>query len=195
MGKNKTLMRLKQSLYWYNMNQDSDEYVRSCGVCNINKRPNVKPRASLQSFHAGHPMERVHLDSLGPFNTCALGNNYVLVMVDQFSKWVDLAALPDQSAMKVAWQFVLHFIVTFGFPLEIFTEQGKNFDSNLFKALCDVLQIAKRRTTPCHPSPNGQVERYNRTILQMIRYCIEKKPEFWDRDLPLLAMTLHSTVI
>jgi len=194
MGQDKTLMRLKQSFYWYNMNQDSDDYVRSCGVCNTNKRPNVKPRSSLQSFHAGHPMERVHLDILGPFNTSALGNNYVLVMVDQFSKWVELAALPDQSAMKVAWQFVLHFIVTFGCPLEIFTDQGKNFDSNLFKALCDVLQIAKRRTTPYHPSSNGQVERYNRTILQMIRCYIEKKAEFWDRDLPLLAMALHSTV-
>ena len=85
------------------MNQDSDDYVRSCGVCNTNKRPNVKPWASLQSFQAEHPMESVHLDILGPFNTSALGNNYVLVMVDQFSKWVELAALPDQSAMKVAW--------------------------------------------------------------------------------------------
>lgn len=96
--------------------------------------------------------------------------------------------------MTVAWQFVLYFIVTFGCPLDIFTNQKKQFDGNFFKVLCDLLQITKRRTTPYHPSSNGQVEHYNRTILQRIRCYIEKKAEFWDRDLPLLAMALHSTV-
>ena len=78
--------------------------------------------------------------------------------------------------------------------MEVHTDQGRNFDSNLFQALCDELQIAKNRTTPYHPSSNGQVERYNATVLQMIRCFIEKDNKNWDRDLPLLARALHSTV-
>lgn len=139
-------------------------------------------------------MERVHLDILGPFNTSESGNNYILMMIDQFSKWTEMAALPDQTALSVAHKFLIHFVVTFGCPLEVHTDQGRNFDSNLFRALCDELQIAKTRTTPYHPSSNGQVERYNTTVLQMIRCYIEKDKRNWDKDLPLLAMALHSTV-
>jgi hypothetical protein len=43
-------------------------------------------------------MERVHLDILGPFNTSEDGNRYVLMMIDQFTKWVEMAAIPEQSA-------------------------------------------------------------------------------------------------
>ena len=139
-------------------------------------------------------MERVHLDILGPFNTSNSGNNYVLMMVDQFTKWVEMAALPDQSAESVAEQFLVHFIVTCGCPLEVHTDQGRNFDSDLFRALCSALDIAKTRTTPYHPSSNGQVERFNTIVLSMIRCYIEKKNRSWDRDLPLLSMALHSMV-
>lgn len=150
---------------WYNMSRDCIDYVTSCGTCNQNKKPNVKPKASLGQFHAGFPLERVHLDILGPFHTSEDGNNYVLMMIDQFTKWIEMAALPDQCALSVAQKFLVHFVVTFGCPLEVHTDQGKNFDSNLFESLCEVLKIAKTQTTPYHPSSNGQVERYNTTVL------------------------------
>jgi transposase InsO family protein len=139
-------------------------------------------------------MERVHLDILGPFNTREDGNSYVLMMINQFTKWIEIAARPDQCALSIAQKFLVHFTVTFGCPLQVHTDQGKNFDGNLFKSLYEALQIAKTRTTPYHPSSNGQVERYNTTVLQMIKCFIEKKNRKWDRDLPLLAMALHSTV-
>ena len=66
MGQKKTLDRLTQSVLWYHMAHDSEPYAKSCGICNQNKKPHVKPRAALKSFHAGFPMERVHLDILGP---------------------------------------------------------------------------------------------------------------------------------
>ena len=194
LGQQKTYHRVRQSFYWHNLSQDCTEYVKGCSICNQNKKPHIKPRAALKSYHAGFPMERVHLDILGPFNTSESGNNYILMMIDQFTKWIEMAALPDQTAASVAYKFVTHFIVTFGCPMEVHTDQGRNFDSNLFQALCDELQIAKTRTTPYHPSSNGQVERYNTTVLQMIRCFIEKDSKYWDRDLPLLAMALHSTV-
>ena len=43
-------------------------------------------RAEMLKYHAGAPMERVHLDFLGPLPRTARGNEYVLVMVDQFTK-------------------------------------------------------------------------------------------------------------
>lgn len=105
-----------------------------------------------------------------------------------------MTALPDRTELSVAHRCLIHFFVTFGCPLEVHTDQIRNFASNLFWALCDELQIAKTRTTPYHPSSNEQVERYNTAVLQMIRCDIEKDKMNWDKDLPLLAKALHSTV-
>ncbi|CAG2185028.1 unnamed protein product [Mytilus edulis] len=98
LGQKKTLDKLKQAFLWYNMRKDCDDYVSTCATCSQNKKAHVQPRAPLRQFHAGYPMERVHLDILGPFNTSNSGNNYVLMMVDQFTKWVEMAALPEQTA-------------------------------------------------------------------------------------------------
>ena len=71
-------------------------------------------------------MERVHLDILCPFNTSESGNRYILMMVDQFTKWVKMAVIPEQSTLLIAQKFVVHFITTFGCPLEVHTDQGRN---------------------------------------------------------------------
>ena len=93
LGQKKTLDRLKQSFYWYGMSRDSDVYVKRCKTCNVNKKGNRTPRSALGMYQAGYPMERVHLDILGPINPRSKsGLAYILVMVDQFTKWVELAA-------------------------------------------------------------------------------------------------------
>ena len=122
LGQQKTLERLKQNYMWYNMACDFIEYVKSCSTYNQNKKPHVRLRASLGTYHSGFPMERVHLDILGPFNTSEDGNSYVLMMIDQFTKWIEIAALPDQCALSIAQKFLVHFIVTFGCPLQFHTD-------------------------------------------------------------------------
>ena len=99
------------------MSKDSSIYVQQCSSCNKNKKGNRTPRSALGSYHAGYPMERVHLDILGPINPRSKsGSTYILVMVDQFTKWVELAALPAQNAELTAKAFLKHFIKKFGCP-------------------------------------------------------------------------------
>ena len=73
----------------------------------------------------------------------------------------------------------------------VHTDQGRNFESDLFQAFCKVLEIAKTRTTPYHPASNGQVEVFTRTILQMIIAYVSPGVKDWDEHLPL-SMALHS---
>lgn len=193
LGQKKTLDRLKQRFYWYGMSKDSDICVKQCSNCNKNKKGNRNPRSGLETYHAGYPMERVHLDILGPINPRSKsGSAYILVMVCQFTKWVELAALPAQNAELTADAFLKHFVVTFGCPLEVHTDQGRNFQSDLFQAFCKVLEITKTRTTPYRPSSNGQVEVFNKVILQMIRSYVSRGLKDWDEHLPLISMALHS---
>ena len=59
-------------------------------------------------------MERVHIDILGPLNETSKHNKNILVMVDQFTKWVELKALPEQSAESVARAFIEEFVCRMG---------------------------------------------------------------------------------
>ena len=192
LGVAKTRSKLQQSFIWYGMGRDCKDYIYSCHICRVNKKVSPKPRAALGSYHAGLPMERVHFDILGPLPVSNKGNVYVLVIIDQFTKWVESYALPDQKAESIAEKLVFEFISRFGCPLEIHTDQGRNVDGSLINSICSLLQVRKTRTTPYHPSSNGQCERYNRTILQMVRCFMTGNVKDWDVHLPILMGALRS---
>jgi len=117
------------------------------------------------------------------------------MIMDQFTKWLEVFPLSDQIAKTVAKVTVDMFISRLGCPIEIHTDQGKNVDGNLMRCLCELLQITKTRTTPYHPASNGQVERANRTILQTIRCYLGKKQNEWDKHLQQLAGAIRATEI
>ena len=192
LGQTKTIEIAKKSFFWYNMSTDCKNYVASCAACSVHKKPRVWPRAGLRKYHAGAPMERIHIDILGPFTASAAGNVYILMIVDQFSKWFECYALPNQTAETIVEKVVNEFIARFGCPLYIHSDQGKNVDGKLVRAICDLLEITKTRTTPYRPAANGQVERYNRLLLQMVRCCVKGATRDWDKYLPQLAAAVRS---
>ena len=82
--------------------------------------------------------------------------------------------------------------MTFDCLFEVHTDQGIKFESGLFQAFCKVLEMTKTRTTPYHASGNGQMEVFNRVILQMIRSYVPRGKNDWNENLPLISMALHS---
>ena len=145
LGKTKTLDRLKERFYWYEMSRYSNLYVKQCSVCNQIKKENRKPRSSLESYHAGYPMESVHLDILGPINLRSRsGSSYILVLVDQYTELIELTALPTQNAELTTKAFLKHFIVTFGCPLEVHTDQGWNSDLTCSRLFADLWRSQKQ---------------------------------------------------
>ncbi|VDI47499.1 Hypothetical predicted protein [Mytilus galloprovincialis] len=174
-GQTNTIERLKQNYIWYGLRENARNYVKSCHTCNVNKKANVKPKGPLGQFHAGIPMEKLHMDILGPLHESSSANKYVLVLVDQFTKWMEMFPLPNQNTITVAKRLLDGFISRLGCPVQIHTDQGKNVDGQMFHDICRLLQIVKTRTTPYRPCSNGQVERFNRTILQAIRCYLKGK--------------------
>ena len=193
-GREGTRSRLKASYYWYTLSQDVQSYVAGCLLCNKNKHTNRKGKYPMIVYQAGYPLEKVHMDFVGPLPQTPGGNKFVLVIVDNFTKWCELIPLPNQEAEITAKAAIQHFFSRFGCPLELVTDQGRNFEADLFKAVCDTLGIHKMRTTAYRPSANGQSERMNRTFYQILRCFVNEKQTNWDEILPLAAAAIRSSV-
>lgn len=77
-------------------------------------------------------MDRIGNDIVGPLPVTNDGNEYVIVLCDYFTKWVEAYAVPDHQALPVGDKVVNEFICTFGVPKQIHTDQGREFESELF---------------------------------------------------------------
>ena len=121
-------------------------------------------------------MERIAIDVFGPLPETDNGKKYLLIAMDYFTKWPEAYLLPNQEATTVANVLIGEFFSRMGIPLEIHSNQGRNFESNVFQEICKLLHIKKTRTTPAPPVRwNGRVTKsYNRSSTGNI--CV-RKPE------------------
>ena len=149
---------LDRYFHWHGLAEDFCRAFSSTFVGHVGRKRRL-PKAPLQSYIAGAPMDRIQIDLLGPLPESTSRNKYVLVIIDQFSKWVQAYALPHQGSELVAEKLVKEFIAVFVVSLELHSDQGSSFQSELFKELCRPLQILQTKATPYHPTSNGQVER------------------------------------
>ena len=114
-------------------------WVEKCDTCASVKKPPQKPRALLGQMPVGAPMDRLAIDILGPLQLTPRGNWYILLVTDHFTKWVEIFAVPDQSATTCAEVILNEVIARFGCLLSQHSDQGKNYKSKIFAELCKLL--------------------------------------------------------
>lgn len=102
--------------------------------------------------------------------------------------------MPNKEAKTVAEIFVTEFVLRFGAPRTLHTDQGRNFESQLFQHVCSLLDIHKTRTSPYHPSSDGLVERLNRTLTTMLSKFVNPNQLDWDLVLPYVMMAYRRSV-
>ena len=173
LGVKKTVHKTKRKFYWYRLKESVRNWIRKCAKCGARKLPHKTPRATLQDYRVGAPMDRLVTDILGPLPISEQGNRYILLVGDQFSKWMEAYAIHDQTAETVAHKIVYEFISRFGTPLDLHSDQGRNYESNLFRSVCKLLEINKTRTSPYHPSAKGQAEKFNQVLVDMISAYVD----------------------
>ncbi|CAG2223500.1 unnamed protein product [Mytilus edulis] len=139
------------------------------------------------------PCKRMAIDILGPLPISVNNNRYLMVVQDYFSKWTEAIPIPDIEAVTVAKKFVERIVTIFGVPLSIHSDQGSNFESNVFKEMCIILGIHKTRTTPFRPKSDGMVEKSNSTIETMLSAFVSKHQRDWDEYIYLLMLAYRSS--
>ncbi|GFT68536.1 retrovirus-related Pol polyprotein from transposon 412 [Trichonephila clavipes] len=192
-GVMKNLQKVRERFYWNSVQSDVEKCCRTCDPCAARKGPKKRTRGRLQLYNVGAPFERITFDILGPLPRSSDGNNNILIVMD-FTKWPEAYPIPDQEATTVAEVLIQHWISRFGVPLQLHSDQGRNFDSAVCKRRCEILAIDKTRTTALHPQSDGMVERFNRTILNSLSLLVSSNQQDWDKKLPFFLFAYRSAV-
>lgn len=192
-GVNRTLDSIRKKFFWVTCKFDVENWCKCCSVCFSRNGPVHRTKGELQIYNVGFPFKRIAIDVLGPLPRSSNGNRFVLVITDYFSRWPEAIPIPNHQAITVAETLVTHVISRFGVPLEIHSDQGREFESQVFEETMKLLGVHKTRTSPLHPQSNGMVERLNRSILNYIAKFVSDNQKDWDRWLPLFLLAYRSS--
>ena len=164
------------------MARDVETHCRECEECQKSKLP-IPTRAPLVNVPIGRPWQMVATDILEvPLSN--RNNRYLLVVQDYFTKWPEAIPIPDQTAARITKEMVKLFC-TYGIPDIVHSDQGRNFESTIFRQTLEAFGIKKSHTTAYHPEGDGMVERLNRSLLQLLRTYTQRQDE-WEQHLPLV---------
>ena len=186
----RTLSLLRERFYWPGMQEEATQHVLKCSRCLRRKTP---PQvAPLQPILVTQPLELVHMDylSLEP----SKGNiENVLVITDHFTRYALAYPSKTQTAQATARILWDNFICHYGFPEKFISDQGRNFESDLIKELCKIAGVKKVHTTPYHPQGNGQCERFNSTLCNMLGTLSEEEKSDWESHLGCMTHAYNCT--
>lgn len=191
-GIERTTELLRLRCYWPGMTADVVRWCQECERCQLAKDTRPVAPSFMGHLLAARPNEILALD-FTLLEPSASGHENVLVLTDVFSKYTLAVPTRDQRAATVAKILVEEWFCKFGVPVRIHSDQGRCFESLLLQQLCNFYGVQKSRTTPYHPAGNGQCERFNRTLHNLLRTLPVSRKRDWVACLPQLLFCYNST--
>lgn len=187
MGIHKTYERTVQRFYWKGMFRDISEYVLSCKKCQQRKHPKKTPIIpSMSEIPKGGPWSEISFDALGPLPETSNGNKHIIVFMDRLTKSSELFAVKDVKEQTIAKLIVNDIIPRHGCPSTILSDNAPSFNSELLQQIYCLMNSKKLLTSAYNPQGNGQVERFNETLVTMLTHYVTKYQTDWDEYLNIV---------
>ena len=190
-GRDRTLDLVRERFYWPRMSSEVENYVKQCDRCLRRKAP-TNVRTPLVNIKTYQPLELVCMDYLS-LETSKGGFNYILVITDHFTRYAQAIPTKSISAKTTAEAFFNSFVVHYGFPKRIHSDQGGSFEGEIVKHLCKLTGMEKSRTSLYHAMGNGSCERYNRTLLNMLGTLKPDQKSDWKAHIAPLVHAYNCT--
>ena len=174
---------------WKSMQKQIGDWVKTCVPCQSSKiHKHVK--APLQQFNIPHRrFDHIHVDIVGPLPP-SNGFTYLLTIIDRFSRWPEAIPLNDITSATCAQALVSHWIARFGIPMDLSSDRGTQFTSQLWTSIAQLLGIQLHHTTAYHPQSNGLVERFHRHLKAALRARLSSPN--WTAELPWVLLGIRT---
>ena len=193
MALEKTMKRIQDIYVWPGMRKTVREYIAKCAICiTRHGRPPSPPMSDMPLPTI--PFDTIGLDLMGPLATSHNGNKYILAIVDHCSGWAEAIPLPDKRCATVENAIMEHLFPRHGWPRIIIQDNGLEFNNKDWLEDLRRHGTEVRKVTPYHPQTNGKVERFNRSIKEMINRLVNNRPSDWERQLNS-ALLAHRNVV
>ena len=192
----KTHKRILQRFWWPNYLQDLREFVGNCEICLQIKSPNRKFGALGVREIRSKPFDIVSIDFLTDLPITPQGNVHILVVIDWFSKYLQLYPVPNRTA-ETAARCIRDYSLRFGIPLRMLSDQDPSFESKLFSELMRLLGLKKQRTSGYNPRSYGLVEQANRSVKNYLTSILTENnlvKNYWDRWLLEMYYNYNTSV-
>ena len=194
LGTKKTIGRIRCRYYWPGMVKDIKAYVRQCAICEKRKALGASKAPLVPIPPPDKPWQLMAMDIVGPLDVTENGNTCILVMGEYSTRYMIAAPMKDQTADSVHNAFREKIILTHGVPEEVLTDQGKNFLSKTMDDFYSQLGVKRKRTTAYRPCCDGLVERFNRTLVDMMASYLSTSTNRWDDYLSHATFAYNTSV-
>jgi transposase InsO family protein len=197
LGMEKLISVISKSCYWPKMQGSIREFVNQCVPCALSKPPSRKEQVPMGKLPSvSYPFQRIAMDFTGPFPISKEGNQYLLVAIDHFSRYVYIQ--PSRGATSMDSVRLLKKICNMeGTPEEVITDNGTHFAAS-FSEFCSSRRIRHVHTSPHHPQSNGAAERFMRTIKGFIRADLLQRSDMtqtsWDTNLETIVANFNQAI-
>lgn len=186
-GINAMISKLKENYWWPNMRNEVSDVINDCLTCKTQKPDRSKPAGNMFSFELYSPGEQIGVDLIEKITESHNGNQYIIVVVDMFSRLVDAKAVPDKGAPTFT-QYLIEYCGRYGIPKRILTDQSTTFCNEFTQQIIKVFGASHIKATPYHSQGNSMVEKVNQTLEEKIRLILNAphQDKNWDAALPML---------
>lgn len=190
-GRSATVRLATERFIWPGIRRDCREWARQCLQCQQSKviRHTISPLSTFTT--PSSRFAHIHLDLVGPLPPSS-NYRYCLTVIDRFTRWPEVFPLTDITAESCASALVSGWFARFGCPLRVTTDRGRQFESQLFKALTSMVGARHFRTTAYHPASNGMIERLHRQLKSAI--MCHSSTSTWTEALPLILLGIRSAL-
>lgn len=186
---------LSRYYYWPSMHQDVKDYVSSCHACQSNKARNAKLEGLAQPLpHPPRRWDQVSMDLITQLPRTKSGNDAIVVVVDKYSKMLHcFPTTTTVTAPQLAKLFFDEIVRHHGVPSSIISDRDPRFTSSFWQQLWKQLGTKLAMSTAYHPQTDGQTERANRTIEEMLRAYVNSKQNDWDQHLTAVEIAYNNS--
>jgi len=192
-GIKKTEKAIGLLYFWPTLAADVECYVKHCPCCQKMKSTNQKPAGLLQPLPI--PTRRwgsVSMDLITSLPETRSGNTAIVAFVDRLTKMTHLAACSTNIGAEAFAKLFRHQVFRLhGLPYELISDRDPRFTSHFMTEVCRLLNIKQGMSTAYHPQTDGQTERTNRTLEEMLRHFVNPVHDDWDEHLPMVEFAIN----